>query len=511
MVYIKSDASQTFLLPTNLRDIIPKDHICFLIEEVVRQLDFSDFDREVEGPGNPTYHPRINLKIILNGICERITSTRKLEKLTIENIVFRYLSENLNPDFHTISMFRKDNKEIIKNCFLQTIEIAKRLDMINLNKLYLDGTKIKANASKSKNFSKEEIEFLSELVDKQFEETEKTDSKEDKKYGESNGEIKIPENLTSKAKLKEKVKEMLNDVDKAKVQMDKAKAKIEEENEKEVNLTDMDSNVMMMKKRYWDQAYNCQLLVEDKGEIIVGNYLSDSPTDILESKPAMEKYKEEQKADLKDVEIFQDNGYCCSETAEYYEEEGVVSYMPDRAMTKILHGKEVDKFDAGNFYLDFEKNQAICPEGHIMEFHRKMIRKSGGWTNLYRTDKCSDCKFKSECIKCGKAHRFVEINPQIRKISLRLKTEEGKKKYDKRFHKGEVANGHILHNLGYREFKCRGIEPCENEMNLFSTAYNIRKIYNKWKENGGRLNLTLLKILFLRKLLILKENYNTAC
>lgn len=286
MVYIISDPNQTLLLPTNLRDIIPKEHICFLIEEVIQQLDFTDFDNKVEGPGSPTYHPRINLKIILNGICDRVTSSRKLEKLTIENIVFRYLSENLSPDFHTIAMFRKDNRELIKKCFLQTIEIAKKLEMVNFNKLYLDGIKVKANASKSKTFTKEEIDFLSEFVDKQFEETDKTDREEDKKYGESDGEIKIPEHLTHKKKLQEKVKEMLKDIDKAEEQMKKAREKIEKENSKEVNLTDMDSRMMKMKKGiHYEQAYNCQLLVEGKGEIIVGNNLSDSPTDIYETEP----------------------------------------------------------------------------------------------------------------------------------------------------------------------------------------------------------------------------------
>ena len=264
MVYIKSDPKQTLLLPTNLRDIIDKDHICFLIEEVVQQLDFSEFDKEVEGPGNPTYHPRIIIKIILNGICDRVTSSRRLEKLTKENVVFRYLSENLSPDFHTISMFRKDNNGIIKKCFLQTIEIAKRLDMVNLNKLYLDGTKVKANASKSKTFTKEEIDFLSEFVDKQFEEAENVDREEDKKYGESDGEIKIPEHLSHRSKLQEKVKEMLKDIEGAKSQIDEAKKRIEKDNAKQINLTDMDSKLMKMKKGNFDLGYNCQLVIEDK-------------------------------------------------------------------------------------------------------------------------------------------------------------------------------------------------------------------------------------------------------
>lgn len=485
MVYIKSNPNQTFLLPTDLRSIIPKDHICFLIEDVISQLNFSDFDEKVAGAGNPSYHPRIILKIILNGVCDRVTSARRLEKLTIENVVFRYLAENLNPDFHTIAMFRKENCELIKQCFLQTVEIAKTLDMVNFSKLYLDGIKVKANASKSKNFSKDEIDFLSEFVDKHLEKMDETDKEEDKKYGDSNGEPKIPENLTNRRKLKEKIKEILNDTGKAKKQIDKAKTKITEEKVDKVNLTDMDSKLMKMKKgNHYEQAYNCQLLVEDKGEVIVGNNLSDSPTDVTETKPTMEKFKQEQKVDLKGVETFQDNGYSSSLTAEYYEKEGVVTYIPDPATTKELHGKakEIHKFDNDNFKFDFEKNQAICPKRHRMDFIRSEIRnkkKSNNWTNIYKTKKCKDCRFQKQCVfDKSSPYRKARVNPLMRKIRLRFKTEEGIKKYHKRFHKGEVAQAHILHNLGYREFKCRSIKSCKNEVNLFSSAYNLKKIHN---------------------------------
>jgi len=477
--------NQTFLLPTDLRSIIPKDHICFLIEDVISQLNFSDFDSKVAGAGNPSYHPRIILKIILNGVCDRVTSTRRLEKLTIENVVFRYLAENLSPDFHTIAMFRKENHELIKQCFLQTVEIAKSLDMVNFSKLYLDGIKVKANASKSKNFTKDEIDFLSEFVDEHLEKMDKTDEEENKKYGDSNGEPKIPENLTNRRKLKEKVKEILKDTEKAKKQIDKAKTKIIEEKVDKVNLTDMDSKLMKMKKgHHYEQAYNCQLLVEDKGEVIVGNNLSDSPTDVTETKLTMEKFKQEQRVDLKGVETFQDNGYSSSLTAEYYEKEGVVAYIPDPATTKELHGKakEIDKFDNDNFKFDFEKNQAICPKGHRMNFVRSEIRnrkKSMNWTNIYKTKKCKDCNFQKQCVfDKSSPYRKARVNPLMRKIRLRFKTKEGREKYNKRFHKGEIAQAHILHNLGYREFKCRSIKSCQNEVDLFSSAYNLKKIQN---------------------------------
>ena len=502
MVYIQSSPKQTLLLPTNLRDIVPKDHICYLIEDVIDQLDFSGFDKEVEGPGNPSYHPRISLKIIMNGICERVTSTRKLEKLTHENIVFRYLAENLNPDFHTIALFRKENKQLIKQCFLQTVEIAKKLNMVNFNKLYLDGIKVKANASKSKSFTKEEIAFLSDFVDKHLKEMDKVDEEEDKKYGDSNGEPRIPDHLTSRRKLREKIKEILKDTDKAKKQMKKAKVKIEEEGVDKVNLTDMDSKMMKMKKGiHYEQAYNCQLLVEDKGEIIVGNRISDSPVDNTETKPTMEKFKQEQKVSLKGVEVFQDNGFSSVETAEYYEKEKVIAYIPDQATTKELHGKakDISKFNNDNFKLDFKKNQAICPAGHRMDFVRKYVRKgTEAWTNVYRANKCKSCKFQKECVgsKNSSPYKEARINPLMRKIRLRFKTKRGLKKYNKRFHKGEVAQGHIFHNLGYREFKMRSKKSCENEVNLFSTAYNLKKIHNKLKRVGRSLGNTIKKICF---------------
>lgn len=504
MVYIESDCEQVQLIPTNLRDIIPKDHICYLIEEIVHGLDFCTFDEKVQGPGNPSYHPRILLKIVINGICDIITSTRKLAKLTSENIIFRYLSENLTPDFHTIAMFRKNNSGLIKACFLQTIKVAKGLDMVNFNKLYLDGTKIKANASKSNSFSEEELDFLSDFVDEQMKKMDEKDKEENAKYGDSDGEPKIPDHFTKRSNLRKKIKEILNTPDKYKTKIDAAKKNFTEKSVKEVNLTDPDSQLMKMKQGAgYKQAYNCQFLVEDKGEIIVGNYLSDSPVDVSETVSTMEKFKQEQNLSLVNVEVFQDNGYCSSSTAEYYEKEGAKAYIPDAATTKELHGKAKDilKYDIDNFEFDFKKNQTKCPDGHIMDFIRKDYQNKNktNWTNIYRTDKCKTCHNKSECITNKKdlkrGHREAKINSLMRTIRLRFKTEEGVKKYNKRFHKGEIAQAHILHNLGYKEFRCRSIKSCENELNLVSIAYNLKKIHNKIKKNINKINENLKKSL----------------
>ena len=485
MVYIKSNPDQTRLLPVDIRAIIPKSHICYLIEEVVNDLDYSEFDKQVEGAGSPSYHPRIALKLLLNGVCDRVTSTRKLEKLTNENIVYMYLAEGQHPDFHTIAMFRKRNSELIKCCFLATIAIAKKLDLINFNKLYLDGTKIKANASKSKTFTKEEIEYLNNFIDESLKNMDKTDDEEDQLYDDTKGEPKIPEHLTHKSKLREKIKQIREQL-KGEKGVKTATRVMKKTSARQINLTDPDSALLRMKKGHFEQGYNAQIVVEDKGEFVVCNYLSNSPTDVGETIPTIEKLKEEQEISLQGVEMFQDNGYSSPATAEYYAKAGAIAYIPDVLTTQILHGKKksIEQFHHDNFILDLKKNEATCPRGHIMPFHRKKIinrNNTGRWTNVYRCGNCPNCPSNVLCIPRGadKKYKFIEINPYMYAIRQRFKEKVGVEKYNKRFHKGEIANAHILHNLGYRSFQTKGIESCKNELNMMCIAYNLKKLHLK--------------------------------
>ena len=133
-----------------------------------------------------------------------------------------------------------------------------------------------------------------------------------------------------------------------------------------------------------------------------------------------------------------------------------------------------------------------------MKYVRRDVKRkhTGSWTNVYRTHKCKSCKFKVDCVGIKNSYREAKINPLIRKIRLRFKTKKGVEKYNKRFHKGEIAQAHIFHNLGYREFKMRSKKSCESEVNLFSTAYNLKKIHNKIKKVGRNLGETIKKICF---------------
>ena len=111
MTYISSYKSQDWLLPTSIKQMISDKHICFFVEEFVDSLNFTNFDMIYEGAGHPAYHPRIIMKIIIQGMLCKERSSRRLASACRENFVFMYLAEKVQPEFGTICRFRKNNEK----------------------------------------------------------------------------------------------------------------------------------------------------------------------------------------------------------------------------------------------------------------------------------------------------------------------------------------------------------------------------------------------------------------
>src|SRR3989344_5476991 len=154
MAYIASNKNQNWLLPLSIKDMIPKGHICFMVEEFAGSLDFSNFDMIYDGAGHPAYHPRIIMKMLIMGMLSKVRSSRKLASGCRENFVFMYLAEKVQPDFRTIARFRKDNPEFVKNTFKKTVELAKKNKPYCLSLNPIGGSNLKAYAGKKLYFDK---------------------------------------------------------------------------------------------------------------------------------------------------------------------------------------------------------------------------------------------------------------------------------------------------------------------------------------------------------------------
>jgi transposase len=192
MAYIQSYQGQTWLLPPSIEDLIPEDHICFLVESLVETLDYTGFDARYSGAGHPAYHPRILLKLLIMGVLDKVRSSRTVARNARENIVYMYLSEKLTPDFRTISDFRKNNPAVVKEVFKHTVGFAKQEGLLDLSHLATDGSKVKANASNKRVMTKEELQVLLKFVDEELQEWAKQDAIEDKRFTEMRGFDQLP-------------------------------------------------------------------------------------------------------------------------------------------------------------------------------------------------------------------------------------------------------------------------------------------------------------------------------
>lgn len=170
MVFYKDLKDQELLLPPNIRDLIPKNHICHMVDKIIQNMDLSDIEKKYEGAGHPAYHPKLVLKLLILGQVDGIRSSRIMAKNTRENVVYMYMAGLLQPDFRTISDFRKNNLELVKSSFHEVVKFAKDLGMVSLGHICIDGTKIKANASNHSAVTKDDFSRLKEFVEKELEE-----------------------------------------------------------------------------------------------------------------------------------------------------------------------------------------------------------------------------------------------------------------------------------------------------------------------------------------------------
>src|SRR5271169_1460628 len=192
---------QDLLLPPSLRDWLPENHLAYCVSDVVDQLDLSTIEAvyEKEDRGQPPYHPRMMTKVLLYGYCVGVFSSRKIQKRLVEDVAFRVLAAGNQPDFRTIADFRKLHLQALEELFQQMLRLTLETGTMKLGRVALDGSKVKANASKHKAMSygrtKETEKRLREEVRRLLNQAEVSDKEEDSRYGRDRRGDELPEEL----------------------------------------------------------------------------------------------------------------------------------------------------------------------------------------------------------------------------------------------------------------------------------------------------------------------------
>lgn len=422
---------QDFLLPPSLREWLPEGHLAYYVSDMVDQLDLSAIHAvyEKELRGQPPYDPRMMTKVLVYGYCLGVCSSRRIQKRLQEDIGFKVLAAGNEPDFRTIADFRKNHLEALEGLFAQVLDLALESGAMKVGRVALDGTKVKANASKHKAMSygrmKEKQKQIREEVKRILAEAEAVDEEEDRRYGNKRGD-ELPAELqrreTRLAKIKQAKKtleERARQKAEAEGQSEEAAQQAQPEDKDQYNFTDPESRIMKSGDGFV-QAYNAQAAVEPTMGLIVGQLVTQAANDKEQLRPMVEAI--EAQSGQRPAAVLADSGYCSEENLRYLESAG----QPEKKIEGYL---ATGKQKHGEF-------RQPCPRGPLPK----------GATRVDR-------------------------------MTRKLQTKAGRAVYALRKCVVEPVFGQIKQGRGFRQFLLRGIRKVKGEWALVCMTHNVLRLY----------------------------------
>ncbi len=445
------DLNQPFLLPPSLRDWLPSKHLVYMVVDLVGALELSPLLSCYSGSkgGRPAYDPRMMVALLLYGYATSVRSSRKLEQATYDQVPFRVLTADQQPDHDTIAAFRARHLEFLKDLFLQSVKLCDRAGMVDLGHVSVDGSKVKANASRHKAMSysrlQKEEERLRGEIEEIFAEAEALDRREDEELGKGNRGFDLPEELDSREKRLKKIQEAkaaleLEAEEKAEIQRQEREEndrKLREEGKtprkkKEItadpepraqrNFTDPDARMMKSgSTKAYEYSYNAQIAVDSEHQVIVATDVSQAANDVKELKPLMEQAWENLDGE-KPARVSADTGYFSESNVEFLEASGIDGYL---ATKREKHSDQ----------------PAPAPRGRIPKGLKKKER-----------------------------------------MARKLRTKSGQRTYSRRKVIVEPVFGQIKECLGFRSFLMRGHEKVRGEWHLIAAVHNFLKLIRNGPE-----------------------------
>jgi transposase len=328
------DVEQGWLLPPSVLDFVPPDHLSHFVRDTVREsLDLrAIMDAYSEERGYPPYHPTMMTALLLYSYCQGIYSSRRMAKGCVERLDFMAVTGLNQPDFRTISDFRKRHLKALSGLFVQVLKLCRQAGLAKLGHVALDGTKVKANASKHKSMSyerlnKKEAELRREVAE-WFQKADAVDRAEDREEAQS-GPAGMPEWVANKQARLERIREAKAALEAEAI----AKGESQPKPKAQYNFTDPESEIMKGADGFV-QAYNAQAIVDADSQVIVAQDLSDRPTDVTLLGDLVGQIKTN--TGRQATELSADAGYCSEGNLAILAKRKVRAYV---ATGKKRHGR----------------------------------------------------------------------------------------------------------------------------------------------------------------------------
>ena len=445
------------LLPPDLRDWLPEDHMVHFILEVVQTMDLSGFSVNVRGTGSKQYPPSMLLALLVYCYCTGRFSSRVIEEASHCDVAVRYICAGLHPDHDTICTFRRVNRTAFEKFFVHVLEVAAQSGVMKkVGTVSVDGTKIHANASKHSAVSYARAQEMFEQLENEVATlTEKAEQSD--RCGQEDSALNLPDEIARREERKAKIAEAMAVIESrheeklarerreyeekvARRQAQRAEGKkprgrepkepsSEVDGKAQYNFTDPESRIMKSGTgKHFEQSYNAQAAVEVESMLIVSNTLSDQPNDKQELLPVLD---EAESNGFGVTKVLADTGYYSEANVEGAESRKIEPYV---AVEKQSHGIELESI--------LEDSPAEVPELPAEATAKEQM-----------------------------AHK--------------LKTPEGAELYKLRKQTVEPVFGIIKHCMRFRQFLMRGKEKVSGEWNLVCTAYNLKRTFNLIQAQAG--------------------------
>ncbi len=462
MAYRYGDRNQIQLLPQSIEDYVGEDDPVRAYDAFVESLDLNKLGIEIKEDkvGNPEYEPRTMIKLLVYGYSYGLRSSRKLERAVYHNIAFMWLMGGLKPDHKTIARFRKDHRNELKNILKQCAHLCIKLNLIEGNTLFLDGSKIRGNASIQHTWTKQRCEKSLKHIDKRIEEILTESEAIDEAEAEHGSLVKLEEELKDKQVLKKRVEGILQE--------------LREENRDSKNTTDCDC--VKFKSRQGSHAgYNGQIVVDEKHGLIVSSDVVSESTDINQFAEQIDNANTN--LGKKCTTACADAGYSDTKELKKIDEQKITVIVPSKMQA---HDRVLQPFDKENFFYDAVKDCYICPEGHELIYSSLCKIKNHLFYRITNKNLCHACKHFGICTKSKDGRRIRRLMDEETKIKLekQYNEEDSQAIYKVRKQKIELVFGHIKRNLGVSAFLLRGLDGVKAEMSIVASCFNITRMIN---------------------------------
>lgn len=452
------DRNQSYLFPKCIDDYVGKDdpvrvYDGFIEAVNLRELGFTINDNRV---GNSEYDPKAMIKILVYGYSYGVRSSRKLERSLHHNLSFIWLAGGLLPDHKTIARFRRDNIVGLKKLLKQSARICIKLGLIEGNTLFVDGSKIRANAGIKHTLSVKGCAERLKKIDDRIDEILKECDIADEQEAHSGSFIEIKEELRDKEVLKGKIEEVLKE--------------IRESGKESMNIVDRDC-VKVKGRQGIHAGYNGQIVVDDKNGLIVSCDVANESNDVNQFSKQIKSANEVLGKRCKTA--CGDAGYSSVEVLKEIDEQGILVIVPNQQQ---VGDKEVKGFSKSEFKYDKEGNNYRCREGHLLKYVGICKEKGHLLYRIEDKELCRNCKHFGICTKDNNGRRIRRLRSEEIKEKLEKQYLGGLNIYKRRKERVEHPYGHIKRNLGVSGFLMRGLEGVRGEMGMLATCFNISRM-----------------------------------